>query len=838
MDALNTVLQVATLAIVAWLPGAAMFRTPMLDRDRRAGLDAEERTFWAVILSVGLSLSAVLALAALGRYSFTRLVIIDLAVTGVIALAARGRLRMSGAKRLSATAAIPLALIVIGTMHFSPPSEYIMGGKDPGVYMNEGIQIAQRGSLTLQDETIAAVPPFARELFFPRYFTSGGTPRSDYYSLRFMGFFVVDPDTGAVVGQFPHLFPASIAIGYGIHGLTGARWTTPVWAVLGLLAVYFAGARLLGRTAAAIAAALLACNVAQIWFGRYPNAEMVMQALLFAALLANARAHVDGQRFFAPVAGGLLGLLLFLRLDTALGIAAVIAAIGLAWVTGQRPRRSFWIALVIPSVAAFVYMVGPMRPYSHLYLSYISNLTAWHYAVLITVAIAAVLLLLVARNPRASRLVSVVAPPLLAAFVVVAGVYALFLRHPAGRLAAHDAYALRTFANFYVTVPGVLAALLGFWLMARQRFWKDPALFLTVAVFATSVFYKIRIVPEHFWMARRFIPVILPGALLFVCAAAFATTTGGWRTKVVRWTVGGIFVVLLASAFMRTSEPVLDHSEYEGMIPKIEALAGRFGDDDLVLVESRDAGGDVHVLATPLAYTYARNVLLLASAKPDKADMAAFIEWALARYDRVFFVGGGGTDLVSRSYSTRPVVAERFEVPEFESTTHTLPTASARKVIFAVHEFIESQRLHDGAWFDLDVGTNDDLHVLRFHSSEQSEGTSFRWTQTASYVTVPSITPTARELTLVLHDGGRPAAAPPADVVVYLADERIGQIEVSPGPFRPYNLTLPRELVARRAAADEPLVLRLVSTTWNPNDLLGTGDDRNLGVMVDRVTIK
>ena len=31
---------------------------------------------------------------------------------------------------------------------------------------------------------------------------------------------------------------------------------------------------------------------------------------------------------------------------------------------------------------------------------------------------------------------------------------------PGGRLAAHDAYALRTFANVYLTVPGVLAAIL------------------------------------------------------------------------------------------------------------------------------------------------------------------------------------------------------------------------------------------------------------------------------------------------------------------------------------------------------------------------------------------
>ena len=122
-----------------------------------------------------------------------------------------------------------------------------------------------------------------------------------------MGFFIKNPDTGAVVGQFPHLFPASIAIGYGLDGLTGARRTVGVWAILGVLAVYFAGRRLVGAPAAWAAAALLTLHVVQVWFARYPNAEMVMQALLFAALLAHARAHVDGDGFFAPVAGALLG---------------------------------------------------------------------------------------------------------------------------------------------------------------------------------------------------------------------------------------------------------------------------------------------------------------------------------------------------------------------------------------------------------------------------------------------------------------------------------------------------------------------------------------------------
>src|SRR5690349_11869322 len=205
---MTPLLQIAELALIGWLPGAAMFRLPWLDRDKRAALDAEERGFWAVILSVALSLAIVLALAILHRYSFRRLIVADLVVAALCAAFARGRLGLGqAARRVTWTAILPVALIAIGLWRFFPPSEYIIGGKDPGTYMNEGIQIAQRGAITVRDPVVAAVPPFARDLFFPAY------GRDDYYSLRFMGFFVNNPETGSVVGQFPHLFPAAIAVG-------------------------------------------------------------------------------------------------------------------------------------------------------------------------------------------------------------------------------------------------------------------------------------------------------------------------------------------------------------------------------------------------------------------------------------------------------------------------------------------------------------------------------------------------------------------------------------------------------------------------------------------------
>src|SRR6185503_13177153 len=103
------------------------------------------------------------------------------------------------------------------------------------------------------------------------------------------------------------------------------------------------------------------------------------------------------------------------------------------------------------------------------------------------------------------------------------------------------------------------------------------------------------------------LPIILPGALLLVGFAAF----GRWREtratdgRAARWlhgirvTAGVLLVSMLAVTFWQQSRPIFGYVEYAGLIPRLEALSSKFADNDLIVVESRDAS-DVHVLALPL----------------------------------------------------------------------------------------------------------------------------------------------------------------------------------------------------------------------------------------------
>ena len=634
--------------VVAYLPGALLFRIPVDHRHLRAALPAEERVFWAVLLSTVWSVIVVLALAAVGQYSFDRLLALNAALSALIALACRHHLRYATeAPPPNWSALLPLALVATGLWMYSPTAEYVIGGKDPGTLLNEGVQMAQRGQMILRDEDVASVPPAFRDLFFPPHINQ----EQWYYGIRFMGFFIQDPADGRVVGQFPHLFPASIAIGYGLNGLTGARQAVAAWAILGLVAVYFAGARMFGRTAAFAAGALLAINVAQVWFARYPNSEVVMQGLMFAAVLAFGRA-LDGSRtFFGSIAGTLLGLMLFVRYEVVLAFATFGAAATLAPVTKRRVGVAFGLTLIASAIVGLWYLMGPLRAYAAYPLGFTRDRGGWWL-----VGACVLMAWLVRRLLRVEAIASATrrAVPIgLALLLAILAIYAYFIRQEGGKTALHDAMAFRTF-GWYVT-PWVLAiTVLAVVFVTFRHFWRDPAFFLTFSVISVFFFYKTRIVPEHFWSARRFLAVTLPGALL--CLAAFTDDLVGRARDVVakkrqadnaatkdRWlSMGGAACLLLvlspvAVTFWRMSTPVRGHVEYAGLIPQLEQLASRIGDRDLLIVESRNAGSDLHVLAVPLAYIYARHVLVLDSPVPPKRQIEDFVTWARSHYATIFF---------------------------------------------------------------------------------------------------------------------------------------------------------------------------------------------------------
>ena len=649
---------VLAVTLVSYLPGALTFRLPIARREHRARLPTEERVFWYIVISLAISSVTSLTLAALGSYRFDRLLWVNGALSAALVVTGRARLRLpSGAARLGWSALVPttLAAVALWLVFYVPPSEYLIGGKDPGTYMNEGIQIAQQGSLTVTEPMVASIPEEVRGLFFqPGTLPSERSSLTEchpncadvpplYYSSRFMGFYLLDPDEGETVGQFPHLYPVWIAIGYGINGLSGARYIVGLSGVLGVMAVYFAGAWLVGRPAAAVGALLLTIHVAQVWYSRYPNAEILLQVLVFASLLAFSRAQVDDDRFFAPLAALLGALALFAHVTAVFAVGTLLGASVLGVLDKRRPQASFLVPMVVGTAAAGVYFLSVLGPYAALPVRLYRQLPG---APILPVAVglAAVAgVLWCAKHERVRLALRRWVPWAFVSTLWGLAVYAYFFRVPVGRLAPHDAEALRVFTDFYLFPIGLFAALIGLVVVARRSFWRGLAYLLMLAVFSCFFFYKMRVIPEHFWTVRRYLAVVLPGSLLLVGTAALlpaSLSLPPWfsqrRVRAVLYGFGVAVVLVVAQQYFTATRAILSHVEYAGLIPQLEQLNAHFEDEDLVLVESRQ-GSDMHTLALPLAYVYGKNVLVLQSRIPDTTAMKKLVAWARSRHRKVFF---------------------------------------------------------------------------------------------------------------------------------------------------------------------------------------------------------
>ena len=103
------------------------------------------------------------------------------------------------------------ALVLFSTVVYFPPFEHVLGGRDPGIYVNAGFHLAREGKLVYRDPVVASIPEEAWPLFFP----DKKLPPWDY--LRYQGFRLESPETAKVVPHGLHLYPVWIGTASALY---------------------------------------------------------------------------------------------------------------------------------------------------------------------------------------------------------------------------------------------------------------------------------------------------------------------------------------------------------------------------------------------------------------------------------------------------------------------------------------------------------------------------------------------------------------------------------------------------------------------------------------------
>jgi hypothetical protein len=556
-----TVLRAAGAVAVVCLVGHALVRGRL--PPRLSGLEAV-----AVRLVVGLGAlaAAAVALADAGLHApwsvaavAAALVATGFAVNPSDADAWPGFTRADGA-----LAAIALAVMVLAL----PGFEWALGGRDSGTFVNEVVQIQERGAVEVSEPSLDSVPEAVRP-----YLGRGGLyPGED-----------AGRSSGQVVRLGFHTWPAlRAAAGYATDD-EGA-WSLAVIAAIGLILTAVAARRLAprhGDAAALATAVLLACSVAFHWYARLPMTELPALAMLAGGIWLWAIAAPAQDAYAAAVAGFLLGMTFLLRPDGLFTLAAVLLLAIWLIVVGRFGRAAWGLTLatLVTGVVAFLHVARFAWGY------FSSNWERHGHAVVLVVPLALVLLavvaLLAARSRRSVDAFLERHVRTIGIVVSVAAAGGVGLIVVIGRVAGWNG---ATWVTWYAEWPGVALAVAGIALATAPAFARDrgTALFLPVAVLlGTLAIYGVdaRVSLDHLWAVRRLVSSVLPLLALFA-GVAVAYLWADRRLRIIA------VAALAATAVLEAIDlrPALRFDEYRGSVAQLAALDARLGPPQTLVI--------------------------------------------------------------------------------------------------------------------------------------------------------------------------------------------------------------------------------------------------------------
>ncbi|HZU06786.1 MAG TPA: glycosyltransferase family 39 protein [Chloroflexota bacterium] len=656
-----------------------------------AGLAPPDRRAWApAVLYRRLALGLLLAgwggtvLAELGRFDLRLLTLLLLAPGGAL-LAGAGRRRAWQAlwslgcwppwRELVALGAV----LALAAALFAHPGEDILGARDPGIYFATGIAIARHGALLQEDPALRALAADLGEssINYWLFQSVHGWP------LRFPGqLFVRDLGRGQVEPGFLPWYPVAVAAAVSGAGPAAGLWVNPVLAVLAVLAVYLTGRALCGPLVGALGAALLAVNLAQVWFARYTMAEPAAQWLVWTGLYALVAASQRPSLALGVLAGLAWGSAPLARVDTILLLPGVAAY--LAWqarTPAQRPGALIALVLLGLGGVQFGLHAWLLAPgYTSMVFSGATlAAAAGGIAALLTLAGMAWGLAVWRPPLRREGWIALASVALALVGLLAYSVRPSLPLPPLSGEARELEVAARESLvrlGWYVTPLGLALALGGAALLAYQGPWRAALPLLGLLVLSLAFYLPNPLVSsDHPWAARRYLPLVLPGLLLLAAhgAVGLGRVLGrGWR-RGPGVLLAGLLVLAVASGEWRATAPIADYREHAGALEQVWALAALVPAEAIVLFPRSAAGMR---LSLPLHYLGNRATFVLPATGPEEGVMAVVRRWREAGIPVYWVVPQGTRFPTPPGVRFVPTAEFTFETRQLERPTERLPQAA------------------------------------------------------------------------------------------------------------------------------------------------------------------
>jgi hypothetical protein len=486
------------------------------------------------------------------------------------------------------------------------PAEHVLTGRDSGTYLATAGWLAHNGTLTVD---VGSDPMGGQE---DLSFTAPG-----FYDIRSDR--VLEP-------QFMHAYSAMLGTLMDIGGLEAAFLLNPVVGAVCLLALFGLARRFVRPAWALLAMLVLGVSLVFVYYSRAPFTELLMASFVLTGILLMGSAEDEIDSRMALLAGAMFGAATLVRLDGIVLLPLVTGSLLVRgtlipeWADVARRARQAMFAVAVIGLGE-VLLIAP--PYV---LDRKRNVLPILIALLVILLSHRLLqhrLTATADWVRANRR-SILTVCVTTLLIVVT--YAWLIRpmvtestgNPYGLESLQESEGLQVDPNrsyaelslqwvswYYGAAFVVLAALGCVAVMvdiANNRGTKGKGWLplLILVGFSALYFWRPSVNPDHIWVMRRFLTVVLPIGSL-VAAVAVDRAVSVWSRRLASrggdWLVGGALSLGLLIPAISTTAPVWNVSEFSGLAAAFTRACDRLGPDAHILFLDDESGALGHRLA-------------------------------------------------------------------------------------------------------------------------------------------------------------------------------------------------------------------------------------------------
>ena len=618
-----------TLPLLFFVPGYVMVNAFLKDKE----LSFLEVIFIQIFASILISGWIGLTIAELGHFSLLYLLALVILISGLLAWKydVRFDLNLYPKPTLNHFSLILVIILIVGVMVFFQPM-FTNFGADDGILVPQAVNIAETGSLIAHDSILENMEGPARSTFYQsvdRWYFRG---QCEYLQFPIYGFYV---DSGNIIRfQYFDFFPILLAIFYSLFSVENFLYINSFIAILTIVCIFVVARRLFNTQVAVLSALFLTINFAQIFFARYPGAEILTQLLIFGGLFTTMLMIKTNKPFYGILSAFAFSGCLLTRIDALLLYVPLILLLFLLIVTEniRKEHLFFFIPFLILNVLVWLhlylfdlpYFISQFRVIGH-EISYL----AYSLLLVAMLSITIVISLLLRRYRYViGRLISQLkshTEALTLANSILFGsifVYLYFIRPQLDpNIVTGGSILLLEQA---VTIVGLLLAIYGFVelintrIIAPQKMGRVGIItlfFLLIGICYTIVYLiNLKNSPVQPWLFRRYITVSIPFLIMLMSYGTTKIVGINYNHQFLK-SAYILIVLFLVVSFSYTSIttsfigiPITNNSE--NIVLQTKNLANNFDDKDIVIITGskwRSQGGPSIILK----YIFNKNTIVL-----------------------------------------------------------------------------------------------------------------------------------------------------------------------------------------------------------------------------------